>query len=439
MLTLRIENLDRLPDGGPLFIQVDKRGLDFGRDQHLDWTLPDPSRFISGKHCEVRFFDGAYWLYDVSTNGTFVNNNSKRVQSPYKLVNGDQLNIGEYVISVAVKSPVTEAPARIAQPAAATEHPPVDDLWRPTGEAPPPINPRDLQPPSKRNYASADFLHEVSGPMPVPRPFGEAAPKAYPEAPVHDPWGPTGIERPSSPAPAADWAGVADMAFPAVPSPRRRAVETANEPPLLPQAGISPDIARTQAEREFIRKFAQGANISEDVLAHLNAGDMARELGMFVNLVCGNLMQLLSARAAAKTLARSGHRTMIQPTENNPLKFMPTAEDAIKAMFGPGSSSYLDSRRTIENSFADLKTHQVAALAAMQSAAAQLFEELDPEAVEQASGAPKKSLLGNSKSKFWDAYTERWKTKAASHEHGLLGAFLELYAEYYDRQTRNKR
>ena len=46
------------------------------------------------------------------------------------LVNGDQLNIGEYVISVAVASPVAEAPARIAQPAAAAEHPPADDLWR---------------------------------------------------------------------------------------------------------------------------------------------------------------------------------------------------------------------------------------------------------------------------------------------------------------------
>ena len=38
---------------------------------HLDWTLPDPTRFISGKHCEVRYRDGGYWLHDVSTNGTF--------------------------------------------------------------------------------------------------------------------------------------------------------------------------------------------------------------------------------------------------------------------------------------------------------------------------------------------------------------------------------
>ena len=45
-----------------------KRGIDIGRDQHLDWTLPDPTRYISAKHCEVRYRDGGYWLYDVSTN-----------------------------------------------------------------------------------------------------------------------------------------------------------------------------------------------------------------------------------------------------------------------------------------------------------------------------------------------------------------------------------
>ena len=72
-LRLSIENMDRLPDGGPVRVEVKGRGLDIGRDAHLDWTLPDPSRTVSSKHCEIRFRDGGYWLHDVSTNGTFVN------------------------------------------------------------------------------------------------------------------------------------------------------------------------------------------------------------------------------------------------------------------------------------------------------------------------------------------------------------------------------
>src|SRR5260370_7335160 len=81
-LRLSIENLDRLPDGGPLRVEVKGRGLDLGRDTHLDWTLPDPSRSISSKHCEIRFRDGGYWLHDVSTNGTFVNGGQNRLHAP---------------------------------------------------------------------------------------------------------------------------------------------------------------------------------------------------------------------------------------------------------------------------------------------------------------------------------------------------------------------
>ena len=68
MLKLKIENFDQLPDGGPIEFAADRRGFDFGRDQHLDWTLPDQTGVISRKHCEVRFFEHAYWLFDISTN-----------------------------------------------------------------------------------------------------------------------------------------------------------------------------------------------------------------------------------------------------------------------------------------------------------------------------------------------------------------------------------
>src|ERR1700722_4015466 len=102
-LRLSIENVDRLPDGGPIRIEVKGRGLDLGRDSHLDWTLPDPGRSVSGKHCEIRYRDGGYWLYDVSTNGTFVNGAEYRLDAPHQLRNGGRLTHGPYIIAVAVE------------------------------------------------------------------------------------------------------------------------------------------------------------------------------------------------------------------------------------------------------------------------------------------------------------------------------------------------
>ena len=89
-ISLKIDNVDALPDGGPLVYRASQRGFEIGRE-HRDWTLPDPNMFISGRHCEVRFEKGGYWLYDVSRNGTFLNGSSQRVKSPYLLANGDRL------------------------------------------------------------------------------------------------------------------------------------------------------------------------------------------------------------------------------------------------------------------------------------------------------------------------------------------------------------
>src|SRR3712207_3908491 len=110
VLRLSIENETSLPDGGPLSVTISgRRGLDIGRDQHLDWTLPDPSRTVSGKHCEIRFHDGGYWVHDVSTNGTYVNGSDRRLQGPHRLRNGDRIEIGHYIIAVSIDA--NEAPS----------------------------------------------------------------------------------------------------------------------------------------------------------------------------------------------------------------------------------------------------------------------------------------------------------------------------------------
>ena len=121
-------------------------------------------------------------------------------------------------------------------------------------------------------------------------------------------------------------------------------------------------------------------------LRFVDAGVLAEEIGQLLNAMAANIMQLLNARAAAKTLSRSGHRTLIQSTENNPLKFMPTPEEALRVMLGAKSTSYLGGRQSVEGGFADLKMHQMATLSAMQLAVTRLLADLSPDAVKTAVG-----------------------------------------------------
>ena len=221
--------------------------------------------------------------------------------------------------------------------------------------------------------------------------------------------------------------------------PLEPAAAPAPVPQPTPPPAPPPEPVRVPFERDFIQQFAAGANIPEALLAGRGPGEFAHELGVILRLVCANLMQLLSARAAAKVLARTGDRTLIQARDNNPLKFMPTPEEALRVILGPKSSSYLDARQTFEQTFADLKAHELATFAAMQQALIQLVEELAPEVIEKDGGASKKGFLGVNKSKFWELYTERWNIKAASRENGMLDAFLDIFAEVYERETQRRR
>src|SRR5437868_1483102 len=129
-LTLRIDNITSLPDGGPLSVSIKgKRGLDIGRDQYLDWTLPDPSRFISGRHCEVRWHDGGYWLHDISTNGTFIQGEENRLKEPYRLRDGDRFAVGQYIIAVLLDDDMAVANSEAPRVPSGYE-----DIWNPVAE-----------------------------------------------------------------------------------------------------------------------------------------------------------------------------------------------------------------------------------------------------------------------------------------------------------------
>ena len=48
-------------------------GGTIGRATDNAWILPDPERYLSGKHVRIDFRVGTYVLVDTSSNGTYVN------------------------------------------------------------------------------------------------------------------------------------------------------------------------------------------------------------------------------------------------------------------------------------------------------------------------------------------------------------------------------
>jgi type VI secretion system protein ImpI len=190
-LRFTIENVPNLPDGGPVsFTVTGKRSLDIGRDQHLDWTLPDPTRYISGKHCEVHYRNDAYWLHDVSTNGTFLNGSDQRMRSPHQLKNGDRLAIGQYIVAVSLDAGSSPSPERnfaASSGLVSQQHAAYPEIWASDKDAPPPIDRQQIK--MARDAArpvNPDFLDWAAGVPEVDAGAIRRRPAAIPAHPKAD-------------------------------------------------------------------------------------------------------------------------------------------------------------------------------------------------------------------------------------------------------------
>jgi type VI secretion system protein ImpI len=386
-LTLQIENETSLPDGGPLSVSITgKRGLDVGRDPYLDWTLPDPSRFISGRHCEVRWREGGYWLHDISTNGTFLNGSDGRLKAPHRLRNGDRLVIGHYVIAVSLEDEDIAGPD-VAEPDEANwsrASSAQEDLWN-ADPAAPPIDPRHLKGPKDMAPVRPDFLDWAAD---VPRPI------ANPPASSASVWGKsefavTDLHEDSwadgpapSPPPPPEIIPMPMPRRPEASEPKRPAAIGEPAPP-----GASPQVSVRKStednlEARFIQAVARGAGLPQDAFAGRDVDELAEQFGRLLKLATENMKQLLEARQQAKRLARSPNQTTVQAVDNNPLKFSPTPEDALRIMFGARGRSYLDAEGAFAQAFGDLKKHQIKTYSAMQRAVTLLMKDVEPEAIE---------------------------------------------------------
>lgn len=467
-LILSIENFQRLPDGGPLVCTIQgQRGADIGREQYLDWCLPDETRFISGKHCEIRSRDGRYYLYDVSKNGTFLNDAEYRVQSPHLLRNGDRLTIGPYIIGVTVDvDGAEESPPSgvVARPRS------YDETWSSEGEAAAPIRreellPKRIDPASQIDWADhrADMPTFDSHGASAPRPSAEAA--RTPAASAFAAFGSAGdawmlaadarvASTPSPSVSAADFA-VADAEWSAGVPPVR--VETAPEPPPppTPRRGASvgskineiASVAKTAPEdspaaappdsgayAEFLGAFCARTGMPQAVLAQKLPGDFGDLLGALLLQMTEETRQLLLARGEAKRMTRSANQTMLQAVANNPLKVSPTSEEAMRLLLGPPRPSYLDAPRAFGQAFADLKMHQLRTYTAMQQAVRMLAEDLDPLEIDKSLGKDSglAAVMGSRKARLWDIYVARWTAKNRRADERLVDTFMRYFADCYD-------
>lgn len=178
-LVLQIENFRALENGSPVQFEVPEQGAKVGRSASMDWTLPDPTRHISSHHFDILVQNGAYYLRDVSTNGTFMHGAGQRLEGFHALRDGDRFQVGTYLICAAFNERTQIAnPDKTVFMAQPTQTPPPAEA--PPAPAPAPARPQPSAPPAVQTPIQTP---QPPAPNPAPAPDPAPEPAAAPEPP----------------------------------------------------------------------------------------------------------------------------------------------------------------------------------------------------------------------------------------------------------------
>ncbi len=394
-------------------------GGTIGRSTDNEWILPDPERYLSGKHARIEFRTGTYVLVDTSSNGTYVNG----AQVPlgkyhdYVLKDGDYVRLGEYEFLVSIDKGNDHPPDESAivaydgkSPSSAVKKSTANDLGA------------DLD--LSQLLEPSDQLDKDSGVRPR-NSYGQSVAPA-PRPAVEDegagtPW--HMMTRPlkvNPPAGAGATAPVAAApAAPPSPAPRSAA-------PVLYDGdfdvGLSAFCRGAGIDPRSITTEARGA-------AMLLAGQLLRESVL-------GLMDLSQNRNEF----RNRFRISLPPPDNapeSPLNLTGGVDDALVRLLNTVSAR-ASSVNAVRDAFKETKAQNTASHVAMRAAFEEFLGRVDPKELEERfERAGKRGVFGTqNKGKYWDLYAEMFSGLAHRSADGFPHVFTEAFAKAYEAKIR---
>jgi type VI secretion system protein len=362
-------------------------GATIGRSLENDWILPDPDRFISGKHATVDFRRGAWYLADISTNGVYVNNEPEPLGrgNPRRLFNGDRLRMGEFEFTVAIDE----------------------------GEG------LEIQ-------SQALSL--------VPEGFGQRVPEATLK---------TGIQM------LAEEEITGDEAFRSTlfgsgskPAPQQKTAPVVKKPAAAapasrPAAKRAPQDAGDMNAEQLFEEFLGGLGIARDEIhPAIDLRDVMQNAGKVMRELVTGFAELMVSRTNVKTLFRLDQTTVL-PHHNNPLKLSQNTDDSIKQLLIGRDGEYLGPQDSVREVCRDLKFHHDAVIEAMTAAVRDFTERFDPAELQETferTGSRKSLIDAFGKMKFWNLYCDLYPELAERGDGQLPLQFGEEFVRNYEKR-----
>ena len=157
-------------------------------------------------------------------------------------------------------------------------------------------------------------------------------------------------------------------------------------------------------------------------------------LGTVMRTMIVGIREILMTRTSIKSTFRI-EQTMIAAGDNNPLKFSISEDQAVEALVWPGKG-YQPAAQATAEAIDDIKAHEVAMVAAMDSAVKSLLQRLDPamlaQTIEDRGGLA--GLLKGRKAQYWEVYEKLYAEISDQAESDFHELFSKEFARAYKEQ-----
>lgn len=355
-----------------------EEGGTIGRSLRNDWILPDPDRYISGRHATIDYQGGIYYLADTSSNGVYINDEVEPIGNgnPRRLFDGDKIRMGDFKFQVRIDtgedlelpppSPVTVVPDNIEQL--------VDEVSLRTG----------MQLLDEEEITGDDEFHSTLFGKPPDKPKGKAKSKTK-------------------------------------------------------KSAGSDDINSMDVTAEdLFDSFLDGLGINRvELHPSVNRPEMMLTAGQVLRCFVAGTTNLLASRANLKNAFRLDQTTLL-PRHNNPMKFSENTTDLIKQLLTGGEGEYLGAQDAVNEVCNDLLNHQNAFLDAMNSAFIEFADRFDPDELQAGFD---RTMRGSgffsfmTKARYWQLYRDVYPIMTEKGGGRFPQMFGEEFVKAYERQV----
>jgi type VI secretion system protein ImpI len=376
----------------------------------------------------IRYLNGMYFIEDRSTNGMLLNDAPLIKGDPSALKDGDRLLIDTFEVEVHLQAAAVEsampdllAPASMTAAPAATAMDPLDfDLLAPA--------PRIAAYSSSTAAVSADS-GLIPGAIEV-QAGGDLDPLSFLGSADTSSGLLSGATTGNASSSWNHSASTEDHFHPPMTTDQRQANALPENWDLTMGDFSPPPTSRPPAAAAApVARATPAPPMAETA----GSATLPADVDQIFRVVVDGVMDVLRARAEIKNTFRLPV-TIIQRSENNPLKFAPNPEEAMLKIMAPSNGAFMSGTAAFEDAFDDIRCHQMAMLAGVRAAFESLLVHFNPDRFEQeADGSSKRSAFAG-KGKYWDKYRENFEGLSRDPDECFRRLFGDEFARAYEEQ-----